>query len=543
MNFNKNMFGFLPLLFAVSCASSQINSAPPKEKLARIVMIADSSSQVEPYIKHLCLDIGPRLTGSTQCNNAVKWAKEKFDSFGLKGTIEEWGTYPVGFDRGALTGKIISPIQKNIDVGTSSWAMGTDGPKHGPVRMMPANAEEYQKNPGIYKNAWIMRTTAGRAAGAVTELMNQMREGGALGFLRNTGSDLIHTGGNPGVEWDKWSKNVSINLKDSEYKEIAQMVKDEKEVALEFNISNKFVKGPISLNNVYADLVGSEKPDEYIIIGGHIDSWDGAQGATDNGTGVVTTLEAARLLTKGGFKPKRTIRFMLWSGEEEGLLGSQGWISKHQDMLPKISCVIVHDEGTNYLNGLQVTKSVRPLFEPALAPLMTLDPKMPFELKDVRSLPIGIGSDHDSFLMAGVPGFFWMQQKGDVEYERQHHTQYDKVDVVRNDYQKHSSIVIAYTALSVANLDQAVPRDGLIAGAGRKRLGIQPDGDMKLTAVTPGGMAEKAGIKVGDKIIKINKNKIGNLEDLREELAAPEKTAIITVLRDGKEIDIKVEWP
>ena len=124
--------------------------------------------------------------------------------------------------------------------------------------------------------------------------------------------------------------------------------------------------------NVIADIPGTEKPDEIVIVGGHIDSWDGATGTTDNGTGVATTLEAARLLMAAGAKPRRTIRFMLWSGEEQGLLGSVAWIKDHAAELDNISAVLVHDGGTNYVSGIQATAAMLPAMKIAFKPVIEM---------------------------------------------------------------------------------------------------------------------------------------------------------------------------
>ena len=121
-----------------------------------------------------------------------------------------------------------------------------------------------------------------------------------------------------------------------------------------------------------------------MIVGGHIDSWDGATGATDNGTGVATTLEAARILMKAGVKPRRTIRFMVWSGEEQGLLGSAAYVKAHKDLMPKISAVLVHDGGTNYLSGIGATEAMMSDFEQVFAPVKELDPQFAFEVRKGR---------------------------------------------------------------------------------------------------------------------------------------------------------------
>src|SRR5262249_31123525 len=149
-----------------------------------------------------------------------------------------------------------------------------------------------------------------------------------------------------------------------------ERLKSGQAVELEFDVDNRFVSGPVELDNVVADLRGSELPDEYVVVGGHIDSWDVATGATDNGTGCATTLEAARLLAATGANPRRTIRFMLWSGEEEGLLGSAAWVAAHPDVLPHVSCALVHDGGTDFVSGLGVTRAEMPQAQAALAPVI-----------------------------------------------------------------------------------------------------------------------------------------------------------------------------
>ena len=243
------------------------------------------------------------------------------------------------------------------------------------------------------------------------------------------------------------------------FDEIAGWLKEGKPVTLEFDIRNHFKKGPIKLYNVIADIPGSERPDEYVIVGGHIDSWDGATGATDNGTGVATTLEAARILMKAGVKPRRTIRFMLWSGEEQGLLGSAAYVKAHKDLMPKISAVLVHDGGTNYLAGIGATEAILSDFEQVFAPVKDLDPQYPFELRKVAGLTGG-GSDHASFLTANVPGFFW-RQSGKARYQHTHHTQFDTFDAAVPEYQRHSSLVVALAAYGIANLDHLLSRDKL----------------------------------------------------------------------------------
>jgi Zn-dependent M28 family amino/carboxypeptidase len=313
------------------------------------------------------------------------------------------------------------------------------------------------------------------------------------------------------------------------------------------------VKGPIPLYNVVADLPGTEKPDEVVVFGGHIDSWDGATGTTDNGTGVATTLEAARLLAKAGAKPRRTLRFMLFSGEEQGLLGSRAYIKAHSEELEKISAVIVHDGGTNYISGINATEAIYPIFESSLKPLQELDPELKFALKKVKGLPRGIGSDHDSFLARGVPGFFWHQsrtpQKGQT-YNHEHHTQHDVFSAAIPEFQKHSALVVAVAAWQLANLETLLPRENLVAkgaaggaAAPRRMLGIVCEDDLVITEIAEGSAAEKTGLKEGDQILMLSGQRVDSLDRLRQEIQAAPKETKIVIQRGGRQIELPVTFP
>jgi Zn-dependent M28 family amino/carboxypeptidase len=280
-------------------------------------------------------------------------------------------------------------------------------------------------------------------------------------MIRATSGELILTGGNYRIDMENLPTVPSISLLKEQWDEIKKRVDDGEEVELAFDIRNHFRQGPIPLFNVIADIPGTEFPDEFVIVGGHIDSWDGATGATDNGAGCATTMEAARILMAAGVKPRRTIRFMLWSGEEQGLLGSRAFVKKHrEDVAKNVSAVFVHDGGTNYVAGLGCTEAMRPDFEAIFSAAMKLDERAPFEIRTVKTIRPRGGSDHVSFIREGVPGFFW-DQRGRAVYRTTHHTQFDTYDSVVPEYQKHSAIVIAIGALGTANLDHLLPRDGV----------------------------------------------------------------------------------
>jgi Zn-dependent M28 family amino/carboxypeptidase len=203
-----------------------------------------------------------------------------------------------------------------------------------------------------------------------------------------------------------------------------------------------------------AEIRGTEKPDEIVIIGGHLDSWDLGTGATDNGTGSMAVLAAARALQKVGVKPKRTIRFVLFTGEEQGLNGSRAYVKAHKDELPKISGVLVHDSGTGKVLtiGLMGNYAVRESIDHALYPLASAK-EIGLAEPSLRSEG---GSDHVPFDEAGVPGFWCVQDIAD--YEKMHHSQADTLDHVRWDDLTEGAQVLAVFAYNVAQLPELLPR-------------------------------------------------------------------------------------
>lgn len=521
-----------------------------------LVALAADDNQVMAHLEHLSNKIGPRLTGSHNIERAYEWTASEFKRFGLKNVhTETWGEYPVYFDRGTMSGKIITEDgEKKLTFGTHAWTAGTSGPVRGPALFYPKNMEELDAAKGQMKGAWLLMRagSAGRGRGAQSgraereALRKACDEAGIAGTLRSVGEDLILTDGSPsGITMDKLPKRVTVNINAKDAKVISGMIEKGERCELEIDVQNKFSAGPAKHMNVVAEIPGTDKADEVVIVGGHLDSWDGATGTTDNGTGVATTLEAARLLAKSGAKPRRTIRFILWSGEEQGLLGSAWYVKKHKDELKKVSCILIHDGGTNYVGGLPATKSMQPLLEPALAHL-NWDAKMKFKVRRVTNLPYGVGSDHDSFLSAGVPGFFW-DQAGKANYNHTHHTQYDTFDAAIPEYQKHSAVVIAQASLAIANLDQLLPRDDMLGDRGQstgrpqgKMLGVQCDPELVIQRIVEGGLAEGAGLLEGDKLLQLGATKLTSVEELREAVQASSGKTVVRYSRDGRELEATV---
>jgi hypothetical protein len=507
----------------------------------RLTDLGKNDNHVQEHLEHLTKSIGPRLTGSSNLKRAQDWAVGQFQSFGLEAHLEQWGEFPVGFDRGPSHGGMVAPEKRDYTFITSAWTPGTSGAARGPALKFPTTDDELAALKGKLKNAWLVRSTSSQQPKQdfIDGVRKAMLDEGAFGEIRAGRGDLLLMSGNYNIKWDELPKRISITLRNDDHKDLTDRLDKGDAVELEFNVDNRFVKGPIPQYNVVAELKGSTKPDEYLIVCGHLDSWDGAEGAVDNGTGCATTIEVARLLTAAGAKPERSIRFVLWSGEEQGLFGSEGYVRDHKADLDKITTVLNHDEGTDYLSGLTITHEMEAAMTTACASLNDLDPAMPFKLDvgdDLKSSP---DSDHWPFVKAGVPAFFW-KQSGGADYNHCHHTQYDTFDAANADYQKHSATVAAIAAYNIANLPAKLDRTN-IAPLEPRRMGVDLD-KLQVTSVIKEGRAAAAGWQVGDEIVSIDGVVVKSRIDISQELqkGGPKKNVLIK--RGDKEVQTVLDY-
>jgi hypothetical protein len=289
------------------------------------------------------------------------------------------------------------------------------------------------------------------------------------GFLGSSRDERVWTTSARGwreLSLDKIGKDTEYAVRQSDYDYINSRLYDGIPVEVEINAAATFTPGPIPVYNTVAEIRGTEFPDEVVIISAHLDSWDGpgSQGTLDNGTGSAVTLEAARILMAAKAKPKRTIRFVLWTGEEQGLLGSRSYVDRNKDALPRISAVFVDDGGTNYEGGAPVTNDMADMMAAATAPTNGLfydevEKKwMDVNIRKVGdTLPRGGGSDHASFNAVGVPGFFW-DEIGRSDYQYGWHTQNDKLNLAIPEYLRQSATNAAITAYNLACAPTLLPR-------------------------------------------------------------------------------------
>lgn len=500
-----------------------VESPPPKIKMgdpaviAQIIEEGKNHSQVMQHLEHLTKQIGTRLTGSSNAEKANKWCMELYKKWGLSNArIEEWGTIPVRFDRGPSTGKVLTEKDgawqpaMDLEFTTYSWSAGTKGAVRGPVVKMPKNDEEYTAVKDKLKGAWILlpepeaSASGQRRRGAMSaryasaiEIRKRVKENsidpatllyderilfdGVNGFIAPTG-ELVLTGSAPtadprvsawrALDFNNIPPDVGVIVRKTDYQDIVKRLDAGENFQLEFNLEHTFTPGPIPCYNTIAEIPGTIWPDQVVIVSGHLDSWDGpgSEGALDNGTGTATTLETARILAAVGARPKRTIRFIDWTGEEQGLLGSRAYVAKHKaEVVAGVSACLVDDGGTEYNAGMPAAEQMVPMLAAASAPVNNVF----YSETDKRFLNVNIrntgsridthgSSDHASFNQVGVPGFFWDEgprgEEPRSDYNYAHHTQYDTLDRAIPEYLVQSATCAAVMAYNLACADELLPR-------------------------------------------------------------------------------------
>jgi carboxypeptidase Q len=490
----------LPAVWAESPSTPAVDSAIALDK--KIMAEAKKDSQIMVNLTYLSDIIGARLTGSAALKQANEWAAERMRAYGLSNVHLEGWTIPVGWERGTASLRIVEPNNgRSLTVAAMGWTPSTKGKVVGDVVIVKArNAAELAPYKGKLKNAIVLRgepatirpvTERGfgferpRAADDKggkkgeqkaeapppprrerpfpsqafrRELTDFLRTEGAAVILMDAGKPhglLNMTGAWSGD--DRVSGGEPLPTLFVAHEHYAQLYRLATRPAptitrAEVEITNKMIPGPVAVYNTVGEIRGSEKPDEIVVLGAHLDSWDLGQGTTDNGTGSCVVLEAARILAKSGIRPKRTIRFVLFTGEEQGLHGSKEYVKRHKDEMAKTSMALVHDTGTGRVLGigLQGREALKPIMEKELISLKELG------VTEIDLRGMG-GTDHLSFDKVNVPGFAVRQDP--AEYRFSHHSQSDTLDKAREPDLIQGTQVMAIAAVRVANLSSLLPRD------------------------------------------------------------------------------------
>lgn len=399
-----------------------------------------NNSQLEQLAYELLDGIGPRLVGSPKMQQSHDWAVNRFKNWGINARNEQWGEWK-SWERGSTTIEMVAPYAKSIEGMQLAFSPAT--PAKGltaDVVMMPIFASTAEFNAWLPKvKGKLVMVSQYQASGrpeynwkefatpeSFEKMQNESRAASeawqnsikATGETSRTLNAKLEAAGAAGIISSNWSRGFGVNkifsagtkkipvmdVSLEDYGQLYRMLKNGTTPKLKI-IANSKDRGMAPTFNTVAEIKGSEKPDEYIILSAHLDSWDGGTGATDNGTGTITMMEVARILKKLYPNPKRTIIVGLWGSEEQGLNGSRAYVSAHKDQMPKIQALFNQDNGTGRIanisgQGFLHSYDYLGRWLNAVPKELTKDIKTTFP-----GTPGAGGSDHASFVAAGVPAF------------------------------------------------------------------------------------------------------------------------------------------
>jgi carboxypeptidase Q len=456
-------------------------------------------SRIPELAGYLTEAIGPRLTGSPGMRRANDWTAEQLRGWGLRNArVEPWGEFGRGWERVSYYGRMTQPFAQPLQGQPAAWTGSTDGTIEGAVVRIAAETPEelFDRYRGRLHGAIVLpvppievepefeaptrrftveqlqtRPDVGPPAApdpaAQQRFLRQAAFNAALDSLMRMERPALvlrpspwqygvirvgAAGGAQARQAGAPEPPATVFLALEHYNQLWR--NDERGVPtrVEFNVQNRFIEDDLRAYNTLAELPGSDRANEYVMIGAHLDSWHSGQGATDNAAGSVVMMEAMRILQAVGAQPRRTIMIALWSGEEQGLLGSRFWVENNRELWPRISAYLNVDNGTGRIRGIwnQMNEGATPIFRQILEPFRDLD------VVAVRHGNTG-GTDHLAFDRVGVPGFNFIQDP--IEYGlRTHHSHMDTFDRLVLDDLRQAAVVVASTAYHLAMRDELMPR-------------------------------------------------------------------------------------
>ncbi|MBV9307330.1 MAG: M20/M25/M40 family metallo-hydrolase [Acidobacteriaceae bacterium] len=488
--------------------------------LNRIKAEAFQDSQVMDHLFYLSDVYGPRLTNSPGHRAAAEWVVKRLESYGLQNVrLEKWGPFGQSWKLNHFSAHLLEPQYAPLIGFPLAWTPGTNGVVTGEPVLAPIHSEaDFAKYRGKLKGKvvlamdpkvvamitqplakrWTPEELAARATVADPAHMGPMgpvaataatppidREAAAkfkqatYQFLKGEGALVVLEYGYNGDGGTVFASSGGsrdqkdpvpppvVALTPEHYNRIARLTAKNIPVKLEFDIRTEFLTGDTDSFNVVGEIPGGAKKDEIVMLGAHLDSWHGGTGATDNATGSSVAIEAVRILTALHLKMDRTVRIALWSGEEEGLLGSKAYVQTHfavRDTMErkpeyeKLSAYYNDDTGTGRFRGISVggNDMAKPIFEAWLAPLRDLEATTLAGTTAPPTKQPG-GTDHTSFTWIGLPGFGFIQDP--MEYQtRTHHSNMDLYDRVQPGDVMQGSAIMAWFVYNTATRAEMMPR-------------------------------------------------------------------------------------
>ena len=515
----------LALAYAFPCRAQEKIDL---ETLTRIRYEGFRNSKIMEMASDLTDGIGERLTGSPNMKRANEWARGQLESFGLAHAhLEAWQPFGRGWVNHATSVRMTSPDVVELLAYPKAWTPGTQGAASGHCVRVKIDEKEPKKDFDKYRGKLAgmivifgpdaeVKPIAEAPYKVLSEQdLDRIGEYGIppdhppdrfAEFLKRQqfmkelnqffvgekvlavidhgrgaaggGTVFVQSGGS--FKAGETTPVPQLTMAVEQWDRIARLLDRKKDVTLELNVDNQFSDDQMTQYNTVAEIPGTDKKDELVMLGAHLDSWHAGTGATDNGAGTVVTMEAVRILKALDLKPRRTIRIALWSGEEQGLLGSQNYVEQHFGSRPhmdepamkgmptllrreagpvtvkaeqaKVSAYFNLDNGTGRIRGvyMQENQAVAPIFHAWMEPFKDLG------MTTLTMRNTG-GTDHQSFDAVGIPGFQFIQDP--VEYDsRTHHSNMDVYDRLQPEDLKQAAVIVASFVYEAAMRDQMLPR-------------------------------------------------------------------------------------
>lgn len=495
------------------------------EMVTRIRYEGFHNSKVMELASGLMDGIGPRLTGSPNAKRANEWTRDQFTSFGLSNAhLEAWGPFGRGWTNEYVNVRMTTPDVAPLIAYAKAWTPGTNGVLKGKcIRVKIEDKKDFDKYKGklagmiaLFGSDPEVKTInqpmferlgdkeladigqyqipSEKAMFRFRQYMKRMQfirdlnkflaEEKVLAMVDHGygsfggGTVFVQSGGSWKTGETATVPEITVALE--QWDRVARLIERKTDVELELNVTNTFYDDDPMQYNTVAEIPGTDKKDELVMVGAHLDSWHSGTGATDNGAGSVVMMEVMRILKALEVKPRRTIRIGLWTGEEQGLLGSQNYVQQHFGSRPaidapdmkgmptllrreagpvtvkpeqaKISAYFNVDNGSGKIRGvyLQENEAVAPIFEAWMQPFKDLG------MSTLTMRNTG-GTDHQSFDAVGIPGFQFIQDPLDYE-TRTHHSNMDVYDRLQADDLKQAAVIVASFVYNAAMREQMLPR-------------------------------------------------------------------------------------
>jgi carboxypeptidase Q len=479
-----------------------------------------TNSQVMETAEELSDVLGPRLTGSPKLKEANEWTRSQLASWGLSNAhLDPWGPFGRGWSLEHVSVDMVAPSRTPLIAIPKAWTPGTSGAVRGKVVQATLKEQgDLDKNKGKLAGAIVFLSAARDLAAPDKALFKRYSDNELTDLSHFEATERNRFNREEFLQRQRFQKKLNAWLAEEKvlavvepserdggvvrvagggsrvsgeqtgppalvmaaehYNRIMRLLEEKKEVELELNVQATFHDGDTMAYNTIAEIPGTDKAGEVVMLGAHLDSWHSGTGATDNAAGCAVVMEAVRILKALGVKPRRTIRVALWTGEEQGLLGSRAYVQEHVASRPepkddeerllglgrmrgpitprpqhaKISAYFNLDNGTGKVRGVytQRNSAALPIFTAWLEPLHDLG------AVTVTNRSTG-GTDHLSFDGVGVPGFQFIQDQADYA-TRTHHTNMDVFDRLQKDDLMQASVVMAAFVYDAAMRPEMFPR-------------------------------------------------------------------------------------